>query len=88
MPGASGTAPVGGAGTEYVVVTAWEQVEIAQAAPQVQADYEIAVTPDRPNTSSAVEQFTVTRLIFRVVPKVPTPGTRPIVREGWLALQL
>jgi hypothetical protein len=70
------------------VVTAWEQVEIAQAAPQVQADYEIAVTPDRPNTSSAVEQFTVTRLIFRVVPKVPTPGTRPIVREGWLALQL
>ncbi|MGA8041881.1 MAG: hypothetical protein WCA37_03675, partial [Terracidiphilus sp.] len=75
----------------YMVVTAWEQVEIVSAATaQVRSDYDAVVNPEGQVLQQPMEQFTVTKLIFRVVPRaqVQTPAAQPAARDGWLVLQL
>ena len=77
-----------GAGAQYFVVAAWEQVQIVDSTQQIGSDYDVVAQPDAPIPAPRVEQFTVTRLIFRVVPRVQIQAAQPAVREGWLALQL
>lgn len=75
----------------YMVVAAWEQVEIVSAATaQVRSDYDAVVNPEGQVLQQPMEQFTVTKLIFRVVPRaqVQTPAAQPAARDGWLVLQL
>lgn len=75
----------------YMVVTAWEQVEIVSAATaQVRSDYDTVVNAEGQVLQQPMEQFTVTKLIFRVVPRaqVQTPAAQPAARNGWLVLQL
>ena len=79
---------VNGAGAQYFVVAAWEQVQIVDSTQQIGSDYDVVAQPDAPIPAPRVEQFTVTRLIFRVVPRVQIQAAQPAVREGWLALQL
>ena len=77
-----------GAGAQYFVVAAWEQVQIVDSTQQIGSDYDVVAQPNAPIPAPQIEQFTVTRLIFRVVPRIQIQGAQPAVREGWLALQL
>ena len=88
MPQTAATMQASGAGAQFVVFTAWEQVEIVEPVVQVSADYDIVVHPDSPIPVPAIERFTVTRLILRVVPKSSAPGAPLIAHDGWLTLQL
>lgn len=74
----------------YVILTAWEQVEVIPAPAQVWSDYDTVTHGDDAASAQPVEQFTMTRLIFRIVPRTPvqTPAAQPTAHSGWLVLQL
>ncbi len=88
MPSAAGAGSNLAGQAQFVVVAAWEQVEIVEPAPHVWADYDATDPQSDAAASPAFEHFTVTRLIFRIVPKVATPAAQPAVHDGWLTLQL
>ncbi len=73
-----------------MILTAWEQVEVTQVPAHVRSDYEAGPQGDDVTSSQPVEQFTITRLIFRIVPRTPvqTPAAPPTAHSGWLVLQL
>ncbi|MDE3061810.1 MAG: M56 family metallopeptidase [Acidobacteriota bacterium] len=88
MPQTAAAMQASGAGSQFFVLTAWEQVEIVEPVVQVSADYDIVAHPDSPIPVPAIERFTVTRLILRVVPKSSAPAAPLFARDGWLTLQL
>ncbi len=86
MPQAGSRADAG----HSMILTAWEQVEVTQEPAHVRSDYEAGPQGDDVTGSQPVEQFTIARLIFRIVPRTPvqTPAAPPTERSGWLVLQL
>ncbi|HUX43199.1 MAG TPA: M56 family metallopeptidase [Terracidiphilus sp.] len=80
---------------EWIVFTAWEQVQTttpaAQPSTQPQASGgKSPVTAPQTSARQATTRFTVTRLIFRVLPvgsASAAPHAIPM-RDGWLVLQL
>ncbi len=88
MPPTAGAGPNLSVQAQFVVVAAWEQMEVVEPAPHVWTDYDATEPQADAAAMPAVEHFTVTRLIFRIVPKVATPAAQPAVRDGWLTLQL
>lgn len=73
---------------QFLVVAAWEQVEIVEHAPHVWTDYDASEPQTDAAATPTVEHFTVTRLIFRIVPRIPAPSAQPTVHDGWFTLQL
>ncbi len=82
---------------QYMIFTAWQQVEYSNAPARQFSDYDAgqgaseSVSPVKPSTSGRLmEQFTVTRLIFRILPANPASSqpAAPSMRTGWLVLQL
>ncbi len=84
---------------QWIVVSAWEQVEPANKNDSLTADYDAsagdmsarptAETKGEP-AAQAVTRITVTRLILRVFPASSVytqPGAAPM-RDGWLVIQL
>ena len=84
---------------QWIVFTAWEQVQTANRDKDLRADYDFApnVNANRPaieedglTGGSVRKQITVTRLIFRVIP-ASSVSTLPVLapmRSGWLVIQL
>ena len=95
----SGTRPVAGGEQQWIVLTAWEQVQTSNAEGVQVADYD---TSSDTNASSATSEakgltsgqaksrITVTRLIFRVLPagSISTQPDAATVRGGWFVIQL
>jgi Zn-dependent protease with chaperone function len=76
---------------QAMILTAWEQMEVVQIPVAQQSTGENVVMPDEGRfTAQPVQQFTVTRLIFRVLAgqQVQRHAGPPVAREGWLVLQL
>ena len=76
---------------QAMILTAWEQMEIVQIpVAQQPAGGDVVMPDEGRGTAQPVQQFTVTRLIFRVVPRqqVQRLAGPPVAREGWLVLQL
>lgn len=75
---------------QYMILTAWAQVEIVHEPAQVRSDYDTVTYGGDAAGAQPVEQFTMTRLIFRIVPRtsVQTPAAQLTARSGWLVLQL
>ncbi len=76
---------------QAMILTAWEQMEIVRIPVAQQSAGEDVVLPDEGRgTAQPVQQFTITRLIFRVIPhqQVQRPAEPPVARDGWLVLQL
>ncbi len=73
-----------------MILTAWEQVEVVQEPAHVRSDYDTGLQGDDAAGPQPIERFTMTRLIFRIVPRtsVQTPAAQPTARSGWLVLQL
>jgi beta-lactamase regulating signal transducer with metallopeptidase domain len=74
---------------QYIVLTAWEQVQTVPQEPRTIADYDngaesganpqttpAAATAENPRAASAAPQMTVTRLIFRIAPESRTPAAK------------
>jgi beta-lactamase regulating signal transducer with metallopeptidase domain len=82
---------------QWVVLTAWEQVETSNLQAGLTADYDTGAE-DAQNKAVArgqgdelpAGQRTVTRLIFRIVPAGSTHGkdATAAMHDGWLVLQL
>jgi hypothetical protein len=87
---------------QYIVLTAWEEVQTAPQGSRKFADYDTKVPAQHP--TDAKTQITVTRLIFAIYP-VPAPDasasgsqktesskpvqpTAPPAASGWLVFQL
>jgi beta-lactamase regulating signal transducer with metallopeptidase domain len=81
---------------EWIVFTAWEQVQTTSPAAQQTAeaaDQSSAPAASDSTTESNVEQtnrITVTRLVFRVLPagSKSDPSAPLSLREGWFVIQL
>jgi beta-lactamase regulating signal transducer with metallopeptidase domain len=89
---------------QWIVVAVWEQVQSSNQSAGLRADYETGANAsgDGQNKiagnddagSQTAGQFTVTRLIFRILPassNADSKSTQPSIvptRNGWLVLQL
>jgi hypothetical protein len=78
---------------QWIVLTAWEQVQTSNWRAAVKADYDANEGRDantKPNTQPT-GRITITRLILRVIPASLNPAPEPgiaTVRDGWLVFQL
>jgi beta-lactamase regulating signal transducer with metallopeptidase domain len=77
------------------VMTAWEEVSATSYSSLVPAEVESAnndtAPAQRPNRQSGeVSQFTLTRVVFQVVPaiSITSPSAAFRMRNGWLVIQL
>lgn len=81
------------AAPQWIVLTAWEQVQTSNPNAAVKADYDASAGGDI-NTQPSTQptgRITVTRLILRVIPASLNPVSEPgiaTVRDGWLVFQL
>ncbi len=82
------------AGPQWIVLTAWEQVQTSNPSAAVKADYDASTGGDA-NTQPSTQptsRITVTRLILRVIPaSLNSESSQPgvaAVRDGWLVIQL
>ena len=81
-------------GPQWIVLTAWEQIQTSNPSAATKADYNAGAGGDaniQPSGQST-SRITVTRLILRVIPAslnpvYPQPGVAA-VRDGWLVIQL
>ncbi|HEV2486024.1 MAG TPA: M56 family metallopeptidase [Terracidiphilus sp.] len=81
---------------QWIVLTTWEQVQTSSLNAGLTADYDSSANADAANDTNAqrsdqpASQFTVTRLIFRIIPAnsfSTHPASGPI-RSGWFVIQL
>ncbi|MDE3188608.1 MAG: M56 family metallopeptidase [Acidobacteriota bacterium] len=82
---------------QWIVLTAWDQVDTASHAARTSADYDTVESADPITAPASVQpgdrvtgQITVTRLIFKFLPAGST-SAQPVavpVRSGWFVIQL
>ncbi len=74
---------------QWIVLTAWQQVQTASSAARPIADYDTGEITEQPS-GQVTSQITVTRLIFKILPAGSTsaqPAAVP-VRSDWFVIQL
>jgi outer membrane murein-binding lipoprotein Lpp len=95
----SGTRLVAGGEQQWIVLTAWEQVQTSNAESAQVADYDASADTNASSATSeakgqtsgqAKSRITVTRLIFRVLPagSISTQLDADAFRGGWFVIQL
>jgi beta-lactamase regulating signal transducer with metallopeptidase domain len=95
----SGTRLVAGGEQQWIVLTAWEQVQTSNAESAQVADYDASADTNASSATSeakgqtsgqAKSRITVTRLIFRVLPagSISTQPDADAFRGGWFVIQL
>jgi beta-lactamase regulating signal transducer with metallopeptidase domain len=82
------------AGPQWIVLTAWEQIQTSNPSAALKAVYDASAHGDA-NTQPSTQltsRVTVTRLILRVIPASLNSGSSKLgvaaVRDGWLVIQL